>query len=105
MDYKDLIKKVQKPSRYIGKEINSVHKDLSKVRVKIALIFPDLYEIGMSHLGLKILYHIINLRDDTVAERVFAPDTDFEDQLIKNKLPLTSLESFIPLNQFDILGF
>ncbi|HBA27348.1 MAG TPA: TIGR03960 family radical SAM protein, partial [Nitrospinae bacterium] len=105
MDYKDLIKKVQKPSRYIGKEINSVHKDLSKVKTKIALIFPDLYEMGMSHLGLKILYHIINLRDDAVAERVFAPDTDYEELLIKNNLPLASLESSIPLNQFDMLGF
>ena len=105
MDYKDLIKKVQKPSRYIGKEINSVHKDLSKVKTKIALIFPDLYEMGMSHLGLKILYHIINLRDDAVAERVFAPDTDYEELLIKNNLPLASLESSIPLEQFDMLGF
>jgi len=105
MDYKDLIKKVQKPSRYIGKEINSVHKDLSKVKTKIALIFPDLYEMGMSHLGLKILYHIINMRDDAVAERVFAPDTDYEELLVKNNLPLASLESSIPLNQFDMLGF
>ena len=105
MDYKDLIKKVQKPSRYIGKEINSVHKDLSKVKTKIALIFPDLYEMGMSHLGLKILYHIINMRDDAVAERVFAPDTDYEELLVKNNLPLASLESSIPLEQFDMLGF
>ncbi len=105
MNYKDLIERVQKPSRYIGKEINSVHKDLSKVKTKIALIFPDLYEMGMSHLGLKILYHIINLRDDAVAERVFAPDTDYEELLIKNNLPLASLESSIPLNQFDMLGF
>jgi len=105
MDYKDLIKKVQKPSRYIGKEINSVHKDLSKVKTKIALIFPDLYEMGMSHLGLKILYHIINMRDDAVAERVFAPDTDYEELLLKNNLPLASLESSIPLEQFDMLGF
>ncbi|MBI3585299.1 MAG: TIGR03960 family B12-binding radical SAM protein [Nitrospinae bacterium] len=105
MNYKDLIELVQKPSRYIGKEVNSVHKDLSKVKTKIALIFPDLYEMGMSHLGLKILYHIINLRDDAAAERVFAPDTDYEELLLKNNLPLASLESSIPLNQFDMLGF
>jgi radical SAM family uncharacterized protein/radical SAM-linked protein len=115
MDYKDLIKKVQKPSRYIGREINSVHKSplippfnkggQGGIRTKIALIFPDLYEMGMSHLGLKILYHIINLRDDAVAERVFAPDTDYEELLLKNNLPLASLESSIPLGQFDMLGF
>src|SRR3990172_6277508 len=115
MNYKDLIERVQKPSRYIGKEINSVHKSplippfikggQGGIKTKIALIFPDLYEMGMSHLGLKILYHIINLRDDAAAERVFAPDTDYEELLIKNNLPLASLESFIPLNQFDMLGF
>lgn len=115
MNYKDLIERVQKPSRYIGKEINSVHKSSlippfikggqGGIRTKIALIFPDLYEMGMSHLGLKILYHIINVRDDAVAERVFAPDTDYEELLIKNNLPLASLESSIPLNQFDMLGF
>lgn len=115
MNYKDLIERVQKPSRYIGNEINSVHKSplippfikggQGGIRTKIALIFPDLYEMGMSHLGLKILYHIINSRDDAVAERVFAPDTDYEELLIKNNLPLASLESSIPLNQFDMLGF
>lgn len=115
MEYKDIVKKVQRPSRYLGNEINSIHKSSlispfkkdghGDIRTKIALIFPDLYEIGMSHLGLKILYHIINLRDDAVAERVFAPDTDYEDILIKNNLPLASLESSIPLRQFDMLGF
>ena len=115
MDYKEIIKKVQKPSRYIGKEVNSVHKSPlvppffkggeGGIKTKIALIFPDLYEMGMSHLGLKILYHIINLRDNAAAERVFAPDTDYEELLLKNNLPLASLESSTPLNQFDMLGF
>ena len=84
-EYKDIIRKVQKPSQYLGNEINSIHKFPFTERgdgvIKIALIFPDLYEMGMSHLGLKILYHIINLRDDAVAERVFAPDTDYEELL------------------------
>ena len=115
MDYKEIIKKVQKPSRYVGKEVNSVHKSPlvppffkggeGGIKTKIALIFPDLYEMGMSHLGLKILYHIINLRDNAAAERVFAPDTDYEELLLKNNLPLASLESSTPLNQFDMLGF
>lgn len=96
---------VSKPVRYINSELNSIHKDLSGVKTKIALIFPDAYEIGMSHLGLRILYHIINLRDDAAAERAYAPWLDYEKHLRKNKRPLTSLESDIPLNRFDILGF
>ena len=78
---------------------------MSGIKTKIALIFPDAYEIGMSHLGLRILYHIINLRDDAAAERAYAPWLDYEGQLRKNKMPLTSLESDLPLNRFDILGF
>ena len=109
-EYKDIIRKVQKPSQYLGNEINSIHKFPFTKRgdggiIKIALIFPDLYEMGMSHLGLKILYHIINMREDSVAERVFAPESDYEELLVKNNLPLASLESSVPLNQFDILGF
>ncbi|OGW00814.1 MAG: hypothetical protein A3I04_00620 [Nitrospinae bacterium RIFCSPLOWO2_02_FULL_39_110] len=109
-EYKDIIRKVQKPSQYLGNEINSIHKSPFTKRgdggiIKIALIFPDLYEMGMSHLGLKILYHIINMREDSVAERVFAPESDYEELLLKNNLPLASLESSVPLNQFDILGF
>ncbi len=96
---------VSKPVRYINSELNSIHKDLSKVKTKIALIFPDAYEIGMSHLGLKILYHIINQREDAAAERAYAPWLDYEEQLRKNILPLTSLETNLPLNKFDILGF
>ncbi|MBI3815198.1 MAG: TIGR03960 family B12-binding radical SAM protein, partial [Nitrospinae bacterium] len=104
--YEDIIKKVQRPSRYLGNEVNSIHPPMKGgAETKIALIFPDLYEIGMSHLGLKILYHIINQREDAVAERVFSPDTDYEDLLLKNNLPLASLESSLPLNKFDIVGF
>ena len=96
---------VSKPVRYINSELNSIHKDLATVKTKIALIFPDAYEIGMSHLGLKILYHIINLREDAAAERAYAPWLDYEEQLRKNRLPLTSMESGLPLDKFDILGF
>jgi len=96
---------VSKPVRYINSEINSIHKDLTKVKTKIALIFPDAYEIGMSHLGLKILYHIINQRQDAAAERAYAPWLDYEEQLRKNRLPLTSMETSLPLDKFDILGF
>jgi len=92
----------RKPSRYIGSEINSIKKDGS---VRAALCFPDTYEIGMSHLGLKILYHIINNMPDASAERVYAPWVDLESYLREHHLPLTSLEFSRPLKEFDILGF
>ncbi len=101
----EIISLVRRPSRYLGSEINSIHKDHSKIRTKIALAFPDLYEIGMSHLGLKILYHILNSRPDILAERVFSPGIDYEDILLDKDYPLCSLESYIPLNRFDIVGF
>lgn len=91
-----------KPSRYIGREINSIRKDAG---LNIALCFPDTYEIGMSHIGLKILYSIINSIPDVSAERVYAPWTDLEDYLRGNGLPLTSLEHRRPLKDFDIVGF
>lgn len=101
----DLLPLVSKPTRYIGNEYNSVHKDKDRVKVHVALAFPDIYEVGMSHLGIKILYHILNECDDVYAERVFAPWVDFEDLMRKNKLPLFSLESRTPLKEFDFLGF
>ena len=92
------------PSRYLGEEINSIYKDPSSVEVYIALAFPDVYEIGMSHLGLKILYHILNSQDWLAAERVFAPWVDLGSELKKRNIPLTSLESGRPLSEFDIVG-
>ncbi len=92
----------QKPSRYIGNEVNIIRKEAP---VKVALCFPDTYEIGMSHLGLKILYSIINDIPDASAERVFSPWTDREEYLRKEKLPLTSLEFERPLSDFSIVGF
>ena len=103
-DIKKLLPLVRKPSRYTGGEVNSVKKDLSKVRLTFGMGFPDAYEIGMSHLGIQILYQILNAREDIACERVFAPWTDMEGLLRKRGLRLTTLESGIPLNGLDILG-
>ncbi len=102
---KDFLPLVRKPSRYIGGEVNSVKKDLSKVSLKFALGFPDAYEVGMSHLGLQILYQILNSREEIACERVYAPWTDMEELLRKKSMRLTTLESSIPLNALDIMGF
>ncbi|MBC8558486.1 TIGR03960 family B12-binding radical SAM protein [Fumia xinanensis] len=100
-----LLLKVQKPARYIGGELNSVMKDKNKVETRVALCFPDNYEIGMSHLGLKILYSLINKREDCWAERVYAPWIDFEALMRENDIPLYGLESLDPLTDFDVVGF
>lgn len=96
---------IRKPLRYIGNELGSIHKDWHKVKARFAICYPDLYELGMSNLGIRILYHLLNSQDDVVCERVFAPWIDFEAELRKNKLPLISLESQTPLNKFDCIGF
>ena len=101
----NLLLKVKSPSRYIGGELNSVVKDKSKVDVRFAFCFPDTYEIGMSHLGMKILYHGLNRREDTWCERVFAPDSDMEELMRKNNIPLFGLESHDSLKDFDAVGF
>lgn len=100
-----ILQYVQKPARYIGGELNSVIKDKSKVDIRYAFCFPDTYEIGMSHLGMKILYSVANSREDTWCERVFAPDDDMEEQLRKNDIPLFALESGDYINEFDMIGF
>ncbi|MBC7189814.1 B12-binding domain-containing radical SAM protein, partial [Candidatus Aerophobetes bacterium] len=94
----------EKPTRYINKEINSVIKE-DKNLIKFALCFPDIYEIGMSHLGLKILYHILNKIHDVYAERVFSPWIDLQEYMKNKRLPLYSLETKTPLKDFDIVGF
>ncbi len=101
----DLLPLVDKPSRYLGTEVNTYKKDLNKVQLKIALAFPDLYEIGTSHFGIQILYHILNQRPNIAAERVFSPAEDMEQLIRASHLPLVSLESQYPLNQFDVIGF
>ena len=97
--------KVQKPGRYVGGELNSVMKDKSKISLRYAFCFPDTYEIGMSHLGMKILYSCVNERDDAWCERVFAPWVDMEEQMRKNNIPLYALESGDPVKDFDMVGF
>ncbi len=101
----DILPEVEMPSRYLGSEVNVIRKDLNQVDLRIALAFPDLYEIGTSHFGLQILYDILNRRKDIAAERVYAPALDMEARLRERDLPLTSLESGHPLAQFDIIGF
>jgi len=100
-----ILRQVQKPGRYTGGEWNAIRKDPAEAELKIALAFPDLYEVGMSYLGQKILYHILNSHPGVLAERVFAPWPDFEQTLIREGYPLFSLENRIPLSEFDILGF
>jgi radical SAM family uncharacterized protein len=100
-----VLRTVEKPGRYVGGEWNQKHKDPRKVRAKVALVFPDAYEIGMSYLGQKILYHVLNARPDILAERVFAPWPDFEQGLRGAGIPLYSLENRIPLRDFDVIGF
>ncbi|MBS3920009.1 MAG: TIGR03960 family B12-binding radical SAM protein [Deltaproteobacteria bacterium] len=102
---KELLPLVSKPVRYLGREINSIRKDPSEVRLNFCLAFPDVYEVGMSHLGIQILYHILNSKNGVACERVFAPWVDMEKVLREKRIPLSSLESSLPLNQFDILGF
>src|SRR4030043_741473 len=100
-----VLEKVEKPGRYIGGEWNATHKAPAAIEARIALVFPDVYEIGMSYLGQKILYDILNRHPSLAAERVFAPGPDLEEGLRSSRLPLFSLESQLPLDRFDILGF
>ena len=98
-----LLQQVEKPARYIGGEWNSIVKPEASVR--FALCFPDVYEIGMSHLGSKILYHVLNSREDTACERAYAPWPDMEKAMRENGVPMFSLETKRPLAAFDIVGF
>jgi radical SAM family uncharacterized protein len=97
--------KVEKPARYIGNEQNIIVKDLEKVKVRFAFAFPDVYEVGMSHLGLHILYNLLNNEEDIYCERVFAPWIDMEEEMKKNNIPLYALESKESLKNFDFIGF
>jgi len=103
--FEELLDKVEKPGRYTGKEFNEIVKEENISTVKMALVFPDLYEIGMSYLGFKILYEIINKRDDALAERVFSPAIDMEKLLRERQIPVFSLETYRPLSSFNIVGF
>lgn len=101
---KAILKHVQKPAQYLGNEVNAIHRDFTLHPIRICLIFPDAYELGMSHNGLKILYNILNQLDGVVAERCFAPLKDMEQQMRQHNMPLFSLESKTPLKEFDVIG-
>ena len=103
--FDDILRLVRHPGRYLGNEINAVQKDKTNVICRVALCYPDLYELAMSYLGLQVLYDAINNTPDLWAERVFAPDIDLEKQLRQAALPLASLESRTPLHAFDLVGF
>ena len=101
----EILLQVEKPARYTGNELNMVKKDPEKTDIRFAFCFPDVYEVGMSCLGLQILYFFLNRRDDTYCERAFAPWPDMEKAMRENNIPLYSLETFTPLNEFDFVGF
>ncbi len=105
MEFEELLMKVQKPSRYTGNELNAVKKDKNDVDVRFGFCFPDKYEIGMSHLGIKILYGALNEMDGVWCERVFAPDGDMEELMRKEDIPLFALESHDAITDFDFIGF
>ncbi len=103
--FEKALKRVEKPARYIGMEKNSIKKNLDDVKVKFAFAFPDIYDVGMSHLGLHILYNLLNNEEDIACERVFAPWIDMEEQMIKEEIPLFTLENKEPIKNFDFVGF
>ncbi|MFN3201535.1 MAG: TIGR03960 family B12-binding radical SAM protein [Bradymonadia bacterium] len=101
----EILPRVEKPSRYLGNELNSVRKDVESVALRACLAFPDSYDLGLGNLGIQILYHILNQQEAAWAERVYAPHPDMETELRRRGMPLASLESHTPLSGFDILGF
>ncbi|WP_035058104.1 TIGR03960 family B12-binding radical SAM protein [Desulfuromonas sp. TF] len=105
MKLEDVLPRVSRPSRYLGGELGSLRKDPAQVDINFALAFPDVYEVGMSHLGFAILYHVLNGLEGVAAERVYAPWPDMEEHLRSSGAPLVSLESERPLGEFDIIGF
>lgn len=105
MALKKILPLVQKPGRYFGGELNQVRKDWQSVKTKMALVFPDIYDIGVPNLGVMILYELINSRADALCERAYLPWLDMESAMRNNEIPLYSLESKTPLSQFDIIGF
>ncbi len=104
MTDRSFLSRIKRPTRYLGREINSIYKDPGAVALRVALVFPDLYEVGMSHLGLAILYDLLNQQPDIWAERAYAPAPDLEAELRARRQPLTSLESGTPLKDFDLVG-
>lgn len=101
----EILQSIDKPARYIGGELNSVKKQITADLTRVAFCFPDVYEVGMSHLGMQILYHFFNRREDVYCERVFAPWPDMEEVMRKKGIPLFSLETHTPLKVFDFVAF
>ncbi|MDO5491646.1 MAG: hypothetical protein Q4F96_04515, partial [Bacillota bacterium] len=104
-ELEQMLRRVEKPARYIGGETNIVRKEPAEGRVRMGFAFPDTYEIGMSYLGLQILYHILNKNEDIFCERVFAPAMDMEELMRKEGRRLFTLETFTPVDELDLLGF
>ena len=100
----EILMTVEKPARYIGNEVNSVIKDKNAVDIRFAMCFPDVYEIGMSHLGIQILYDMFNRFEDTWCERVYSPWTDLDKIMREKNISLFALESQDPIKDFDFLG-
>src|SRR5690606_32400636 len=103
--YAPFLAQMQKPGRYLGGEEQQVVKDPRGLVCRFVLAFPDLYEVGMSHLGTRILYDLVNRQPDLVCERAFSPWRDLEEELRTRKVPLVSLETYQPLASFDVVGF
>ena len=100
----DILLEIEKPARYIGGEVNAVMKNVEDIDVRFAMCFPDVYEIGMSHLGIQILYDMFNRREDVWCERVYSPWHDLDKVMREQKIPLFALESQDPIKDFDFLG-
>ena len=100
----EILNRVEKPARYIGNEVNSVMKDKKQIDIRFCMCFPDVYEIGMSHLGIQILYDMFNQREDVWCERVYSPWIDAHEEMKKENIPLFALESQDPIKEFDFLG-
>ena len=100
----EILLQVEKPARYIGNEVNAVMKKKEDVDIRFAFVFPDVYEIGMSHLGIQILYDMLNRRDDIWCERVYSPWTDLDKIMRTEGIPLFALESQDPIKEFDFIG-
>ena len=96
----DILLKIEKPARYLGNEVNHVVKD-PEGKIRFAMCFPDVYEIGMSHLGIQILYDLLNAREDVYCERVYSPWMDLDEVMRKKQIPLFALESQDPIKDFD----
>ena len=100
----DILLKVDKPARYLGNEVNAVQKEVTPEMIRFAMCFPDVYEIGMSYLGIQIIYDMMNRRDDVYCERVYSPWTDLDAIMRERQIPLFALETQEPIKEFDFLA-